>query len=264
MDHGGFFVLNGVVNFALSAGISHNKLLAKLASSMNKPDGQAVVLHRAVPAVMQDLPLKKIRNFGGKLGLLLQDMGCATAADVQQLSLQQLSAKCCDAKQAECAPCCAALMPARTHGPTASCRLVICTLRARSFGSHLAGRIARAVVRRPLRNRPVRHALNKQPTLPAPRRWVMRAARGISDEPVTTKDIAKSMLAAKSFAPTSDFQQLERWLRVLCEELANRMATDSALHSRRPKNFVLHYRIEKAGKYSAGGPGESHSRCGVL
>lgn len=92
----------------------------------------------------------------------------------------------------------------------------------------------------------------------------MRAARGISDEPVTAKDIPKSMLAAKSFAPTSDLQQLERWLRVLCEELAARMATDSALHSRRPKNFVLHYRIERAGKYSAGGAGESHSRCAAL
>lgn len=35
---------------------------------------------------MKDMPLKKIRNFGGKLGAELQALGCSTAGDVLALS----------------------------------------------------------------------------------------------------------------------------------------------------------------------------------
>jgi DNA polymerase eta len=87
-----------------AAGISHNKLLAKVASAMNKPDGQTVILHRAVPALMAGLPLRKIRNFGGKVGELLEGLGCSTAQDVQQLGARTLVAKCGDPKQAEYVP----------------------------------------------------------------------------------------------------------------------------------------------------------------
>jgi hypothetical protein len=88
----------------------------------------------------------------------------------------------------------------------------------------------------------------------------VRAAHGISDEPVTARDVPKSMLAAKSFSPTSDWEELQRYARVLCEELAQRMADDSALHNRRPRNLVVHYRsTTRGGNYSSG---TSRSRCG--
>ncbi|CAI5946546.1 unnamed protein product [Closterium sp. NIES-65] len=45
---------------------------------------------RAVPALMEDVPLKKIRNLGGKLG---QAMGCATAGQAQVLELPDLIAR---------------------------------------------------------------------------------------------------------------------------------------------------------------------------
>lgn len=73
-------------------GISHNKLLAKLASGMNKPNNQTVIPVSAVPALMGDLALNKIRNFGGKLGQALEALGCVTAADVLKLSHVQLEA----------------------------------------------------------------------------------------------------------------------------------------------------------------------------
>jgi hypothetical protein len=69
---------------------------------MNKPDGQTVILYRAVPALMAGLPLRKIRNFGGKVGEFLEGLGCITAQDVQHLDMQMLEVKCGDAKQAEC------------------------------------------------------------------------------------------------------------------------------------------------------------------
>ena len=43
------------------------------------------VHNRAVADLMKDLPLKKIRNFGGKLGAELQALGCNTAGDVLAL-----------------------------------------------------------------------------------------------------------------------------------------------------------------------------------
>ncbi|CAI5993112.1 unnamed protein product [Closterium sp. NIES-64] len=58
---------------------------------------------RAVPALMEDVPLKKIRNLGGKLGQVLwegwgaggdlQAMGCATAGQAQVLELPDLIAR---------------------------------------------------------------------------------------------------------------------------------------------------------------------------
>ena len=42
---------------------------------------------RAVAELMQDMPLGKIRNFGGKLGAELQALGCTTAGQVGLLSI---------------------------------------------------------------------------------------------------------------------------------------------------------------------------------
>ena len=42
-------------------------------------------------------------------------------------------------------------------------------------------------------------------------------------------------------------------MRVLCGELAERMAEDSDLHNRRPKNLVVQYRrSDGAGRWGAG------------
>ncbi|KAK9864470.1 hypothetical protein WJX84_003099 [Apatococcus fuscideae] len=70
------------LGFTCSAGIAGNKLLAKIASAMNKPNQQTLVPSRAVPSLMSDLPLKKLRNFGGKLGQELEALGCTTAGEV--------------------------------------------------------------------------------------------------------------------------------------------------------------------------------------
>ncbi len=61
--------------FTCSAGVAVNKLLAKIGSALNKPNQQTVLLPRAVPDLLRDLPLKKIRNFGGKLGAHLEALG---------------------------------------------------------------------------------------------------------------------------------------------------------------------------------------------
>ncbi|KAG0342698.1 DNA-directed DNA polymerase eta rad30 [Podila humilis] len=56
------------LNYTCSAGISSNKLLAKLGSGMNKPFQQTIILPKYVPDLLHGLKLGKIRNLGGKFG----------------------------------------------------------------------------------------------------------------------------------------------------------------------------------------------------
>ncbi|CAB9511592.1 DNA polymerase eta [Seminavis robusta] len=56
------------LGFTLSAGISVNKMVAKLAASYGKPNGQAVVVPDQILTMMASTKLSKVRNFGGKLG----------------------------------------------------------------------------------------------------------------------------------------------------------------------------------------------------
>lgn len=73
------------------------------------------------------------------------------------------------------------------------------------------------------------------------------------------KERPKSMLAAKSFEPTSDMAALERWVTILAEELAERMAADNKLFNRRPKSLHLHYRSVSHHPHAF-----KHSICSVL
>lgn len=56
------------LGFTLSAGISTSKLVAKLGASYGKPNGQAVIYPSAIPYVMNETPIRKVRNLGGKIG----------------------------------------------------------------------------------------------------------------------------------------------------------------------------------------------------
>ncbi|KAK9133830.1 hypothetical protein Scep_013358 [Stephania cephalantha] len=77
--------------FTCSAGIAHNKLLAKLASSMNKPAQQTVVPSSAVKGMLDPLPIKKMKQLGGKLGSSLQsDLGISTVGDLLKFTEEKL------------------------------------------------------------------------------------------------------------------------------------------------------------------------------
>ncbi|KRZ68710.1 DNA polymerase eta [Trichinella papuae] len=55
-------------NFHCSAGIAVNKMLAKLACGLNKPKQQTIVLPSSVADFFSTVPIRKVRNLGGKLG----------------------------------------------------------------------------------------------------------------------------------------------------------------------------------------------------
>ncbi|GMI90780.1 Y-family DNA polymerase H [Hibiscus trionum] len=77
--------------FTCSAGIAHNKMLAKLASGMNKPSQQTVVPSSSVNGLLNTLPIRKMKQLGGKLGISLQtDMGVNTVGDLLQFPEEKL------------------------------------------------------------------------------------------------------------------------------------------------------------------------------
>ena len=66
-----------------SAGIGPNKLVAKIASDWNKPNGQCLVSPSKVDAFMRALPVRKIWGVGPKSAARLADFRIETCADLQ-------------------------------------------------------------------------------------------------------------------------------------------------------------------------------------
>nr|AAX35543.1 DNA polymerase eta [Xenopus laevis] len=60
--------------FQCSAGIAHNKVLAKLACGLNKPNRQTILCQGSVPGLFSELPIGKIRHLGGKLGTSIKEI----------------------------------------------------------------------------------------------------------------------------------------------------------------------------------------------
>ncbi|EPK7361988.1 DNA polymerase IV, partial [Kluyvera ascorbata] len=73
-----------------SAGVAPVKFLAKIASDLNKPDGQFVLTPAEVPAFLKTLPLSKIPGVGKVSAAKLESMGLRTCEDVQNSDLAML------------------------------------------------------------------------------------------------------------------------------------------------------------------------------
>lgn len=78
------------LNLTASAGIAPIKFLAKIASDMNKPNGQFVITPQQMPDFLLALPLAKIPGVGKVTARKLEEMGLNTCADVQKTDLVTL------------------------------------------------------------------------------------------------------------------------------------------------------------------------------
>ncbi|XP_036270385.1 DNA polymerase eta isoform X2 [Pipistrellus kuhlii] len=77
--------------FQCSAGISHNKVLAKLACGLHKPNRQTLVSHGSVPQLFSHMPINKIRSLGGKLGAsVIEILGIEYMGELTQFTESQL------------------------------------------------------------------------------------------------------------------------------------------------------------------------------
>jgi DNA polymerase-4 len=74
-----------------SAGIGPNKLIAKIASDWNKPDGQHEVGSDAVAAFMRELPVGKLWGVGGKMRARLEALGVRTCGELQRFDKVEMA-----------------------------------------------------------------------------------------------------------------------------------------------------------------------------
>lgn len=76
-----------------SAGIAPVKFLAKVASDLNKPNGQYVITPKTVPEFVKTLSLRKIPGVGKVTAEKLSQLGLNTCGDVQTYPRQELLAR---------------------------------------------------------------------------------------------------------------------------------------------------------------------------
>jgi len=74
----------------VSIGVAANKLVAKIASDLDKPDGLTVVSAEQVNAVLDPLPVKRLPGLGRKKGDELLAAGLATLGELRHASDAQL------------------------------------------------------------------------------------------------------------------------------------------------------------------------------
>ena len=67
-----------------SVGVSHNKLLAKLASEMNKPDGLAVIRPTEVTTILDPMPVRRLHGIGVKTAARLEEQGIHTLGQLRR------------------------------------------------------------------------------------------------------------------------------------------------------------------------------------
>ncbi|RPH21896.1 DNA polymerase IV [Buttiauxella warmboldiae] len=78
------------LHLTASAGIAPVKFLAKIASDLNKPNGQYVITPDEIPGFLQTLPLGKIPGVGKVTAGKLESLGLRTCYDVQNTDLASL------------------------------------------------------------------------------------------------------------------------------------------------------------------------------
>jgi len=77
-------------NLNASAGISFNKMLAKIASDWRKPNGQFAITPDTVDEFLKELPLRRIWGVGPKSSEKLRQLGYETCGQLQQVPLPEL------------------------------------------------------------------------------------------------------------------------------------------------------------------------------
>ena len=78
------------VGLTASVGLGPNRLIAKLASDLRKPDGLTVVPPEQVQGFLDPMPVSVLRGVGAKTAPRLERLGLRTVADVRRLPLERL------------------------------------------------------------------------------------------------------------------------------------------------------------------------------
>lgn len=76
--------IRAVTQLTASVGVAPNKLVAKIASDLNKPDGLTVVTPETIAEVLDPLPIRRLPGLGRKTGAKVEALGIQTFAQLRQ------------------------------------------------------------------------------------------------------------------------------------------------------------------------------------
>jgi DNA polymerase-4 len=82
--------INETTGLTCSIGIGPNKLLAKMASDMKKPDGLTIVSEKDIVTLLWPLPVRKLPGIGPKTEMYLKDLGIRIIGDLAAHPVEEL------------------------------------------------------------------------------------------------------------------------------------------------------------------------------
>jgi nucleotidyltransferase/DNA polymerase involved in DNA repair len=238
-----------------SIGVAHNKTLAKLASTKNKPDAQTIVFAAVVPSIMRNLPLQKIRFLGGKLGdAVAQAVVCARSKStlsarsdtsvIEKLKGERVrdNDENFDDSDSDTEQLDAGADQSLSSGPLPTAG------EAQALGFKLLCDICGAEDRAT---------------------GLLRLLHGIDDAEIVPRSKPNQLGAGKSFSASAcgTYHDACNWLRMLSAEIEQRIVEDTALFRRKPTTIALHYFRDSdsaAGAASTSRGGRSHSKSAQL
>ncbi|XP_028097356.1 DNA polymerase eta-like [Camellia sinensis] len=201
--------------FTCSAGIAHNKMLAKLESGMNKPAQQTVVPFTFVKGLLEHLPIKKIEVWEESVRKTMAEMD---SRGKKMLMIQ--SGLGLWGRQWEAA-----------WGKLGSSLQI-------DLGVNTVGELLQFSEEK-LQER---YGVNTGT-------WLRNIARGISGEEVEGRLLPKSHGSGKTFPGPQALKKIasvEHWLNELCEELSERLHSDLEQNKRIAHTLTLHARAFKS------------------
>lgn len=75
--------IHAATGLTASVGAAANKLVAKIASDLNKPDGLTLVTPQTLRAILDPLPVRRLPGLGGKTGARLTSAGVHTLGELR-------------------------------------------------------------------------------------------------------------------------------------------------------------------------------------
>ena len=76
-----------------SMGVTPNKLLSKISSDLDKPNGLTILTHDDMPSLIWPLPVRRVNGIGPKASAKLEALGIRTIGELAAASSQWLSAQ---------------------------------------------------------------------------------------------------------------------------------------------------------------------------
>lgn len=83
--------IGATLGLTVSAGVSYNKFIAKIASDYQKPDGLTVITPELALSFLSDIPIGKFFGVGKVTEERFRQLGVATGADLRALTREQLT-----------------------------------------------------------------------------------------------------------------------------------------------------------------------------